>query len=48
MIGHHEGAIAMADTELAGGVNVDAKSLAQQIVTAQKAEITQMKQILGA
>jgi uncharacterized protein (DUF305 family) len=47
MIGHHEGAIAMADTELAEGVNGDAKSLAQQILTAQEAEITQMKQMLG-
>ena len=29
MIGHHEGAIAMANTELADGANADAKSLAQ-------------------
>jgi uncharacterized protein (DUF305 family) len=48
MIGHHEGAIAMANTELANGANPDAKVLAQQIVTAQQAEITQMKQMLGA
>jgi uncharacterized protein (DUF305 family) len=47
MISHHEGAIEMANAEIAGGVNVDAKNLAQQIVTAQQAEINQMKQMLG-
>jgi uncharacterized protein (DUF305 family) len=47
MIGHHEGAIEMANAEIAGGANVDAKNLAQQIVTAQQGEITQMKQMLG-
>jgi uncharacterized protein (DUF305 family) len=47
MIGHHEGAIAMANTEIADGANPDAKALAQQIVTAQQAEIGQMKQMLG-
>jgi uncharacterized protein (DUF305 family) len=48
MIGHHEGAIAMAKTEIADGANADAKALAQQIVTAQEAEITQMKEMLAA
>lgn len=48
MIGHHEGAVAMANVELADGMNADAKSLATQIVTAQQAEIGQMKQMLGA
>jgi uncharacterized protein (DUF305 family) len=47
MIGHHEGAITMANTEIADGANADAKALAQQIVTAQRAEIGQMKQMLG-
>jgi uncharacterized protein (DUF305 family) len=47
MISHHEGAIEMANAEIAGGANVDAKNLAQQIVTAQQGEITQMKQMLG-
>ncbi|MGH3640386.1 MAG: DUF305 domain-containing protein [Mycobacterium sp.] len=47
MIGHHEGAISMANTEIADGVNADAKALAKQIVTAQQAEIGQMKQMLG-
>jgi uncharacterized protein (DUF305 family) len=48
MIGHHDGAIKMAQTELADGANADAKDLAKKIVTTQTAEITQMKQILGA
>jgi uncharacterized protein (DUF305 family) len=47
MVGHHEGAIAMAKTEIADGANADAKTLAEQIVTAQQAEIDQMKQMLG-
>ena len=47
MIGHHEGAIEMAKTEIAKGDNEDAKSLAQHIVTDQQAEIAQMKQMLG-
>lgn len=46
MIGHHTGAIDMATTELAQGTNPDAKNLAQDIITAQKAEITQMNQLL--
>ena len=46
MIGHHQGAIAMAKTELANGANADAKKLAQQIVTAQQSEIGQMTQML--
>jgi uncharacterized protein (DUF305 family) len=47
MTGHHQGAIKMAQTELASGGNDDAKRIAQQIVTTQQAEITQMQQILG-
>jgi uncharacterized protein (DUF305 family) len=47
MIAHHEGAIEMAQTEIASGANDDAKRLAQGIVTTQQGEITQMKQILG-
>ena len=47
MVGHHEGAVTMANTEIANGANPDAKVLAQQIVTAQQAEIGQMKQMLG-
>jgi uncharacterized protein (DUF305 family) len=47
MIGHHQGAIEMAKAEIANGDNVDAKSLAKNIVTTQEAEIGQMKQMLG-
>lgn len=47
MIGHHEGAVEMAKTEIAKGDNEDAKSLAQHIVADQDAEIAQMKQMLG-
>jgi uncharacterized protein (DUF305 family) len=47
MISHHQGAIEMAKAEIANGDNVDAKSLAENIVTTQEAEIGQMKQMLG-
>jgi uncharacterized protein (DUF305 family) len=47
MISHHQGAIEMAKAEIANGDNVDAKSLAQNIVTMQEGEIGQMKQMLG-
>lgn len=47
MIAHHEGTIEMANTEIADGVNADAKGLAERIVIAQQAEITSMKQMLG-
>ncbi|MCM0675744.1 DUF305 domain-containing protein [Micromonospora phytophila] len=47
MIAHHEGAVTMAQTEIAEGANAEAKSLAQQIVTTQRAEIDTMKKILG-
>jgi uncharacterized protein (DUF305 family) len=47
MIGHHQGAIEMAKAEIANGDNVDAKTLAKNIVTTQEAEIGQMKQMVG-
>jgi uncharacterized protein (DUF305 family) len=47
MISHHQGAIEMAKAEIANGDNVDAKTLARNIVTTQEAEIGQMKQLLG-
>jgi uncharacterized protein (DUF305 family) len=47
MIGHHQGAIEMAKAELAKGENVDAKQMAQNIVTTQQAEIDQMQKMLG-
>ncbi|TDD69840.1 DUF305 domain-containing protein [Jiangella aurantiaca] len=46
MIEHHEGAIAMAETELAEGQDPEAQELAQTIIDAQQAEITQMEQML--
>ncbi len=46
MIDHHRGAIDMSNAELSGGVNPDAKKLAQQIVSAQQAEIQQMRGML--
>jgi len=48
MIGHHEGAISMAMTELAGGQNSDVTGLAQQVIDGQSAEITTMNEILGS
>ena len=47
MIAHHEGAVQMAQTELADGTNPEAKALAQQIVDAQQTEITAMRELLG-
>jgi uncharacterized protein (DUF305 family) len=47
MLSHHQGAVEMAKAEIANGDNVDAKSLADNIVTTQQAEIGQMKQLLG-
>ncbi len=47
MIGHHQGAISMAQQEATRGSNIDAKALAQKIVTDQQAQITTMKAILA-
>ena len=46
MISHHEGAIAMAKSEIADGTSADMTTLARSIVAAQQAEIDQMKQML--
>jgi uncharacterized protein (DUF305 family) len=46
MIVHHEGAVADAQRELDEGVNPQAKDLATQIISAQTAEIAQMRQLL--
>ncbi|MCX5561426.1 DUF305 domain-containing protein [Streptomyces sp. NBC_00038] len=46
MIGHHQGAITMAEDEQKNGSNADAKKLATAIVTAQTAEIEKMNKIL--
>ena len=47
MIGHHQGAIEMANTEVAAGQSPDMIVLAKNIITAQQAEIDQMNQMLG-
>ena len=46
MIKHHEGAVAMATTEIQDGQDTAAKALAQQIITAQNTEIATMTQLL--
>ncbi|NUU21625.1 MAG: DUF305 domain-containing protein [Streptomycetaceae bacterium] len=48
MIVHHNGAIAMADDELAKGVNPDARKLAEAVKTSQSAEVAQMQQMLNS
>lgn len=47
MTDHHNGALDMARTELAAGQNPDAKALAQRIIDAQQAEITEMQHMLS-
>jgi uncharacterized protein (DUF305 family) len=48
MIEHHEGAIEMAQEQVAKGSKPEAKALAATIVTDQQAEIATMKQILAS
>lgn len=48
MVEHHEGAIVMSEQELDNGENADALKLAQQIIDAQTAEITEMQDLLAA
>ena len=47
MIKHHQGAVAMAEDEVANGQNPQAKQLAQDIVTSQQAEIETMTTLLA-
>ncbi len=47
MIAHHQGAIAQAEALRAGGANPEVRALADQIITAQQAEITQMQAMLN-
>lgn len=47
MIAHHEGAVEMAEAELADGENPEALSLAQQIIADQQTEITEMNEMLA-
>jgi uncharacterized protein (DUF305 family) len=46
MIAHHQGAVTMSQTELIQGSNAAARHLAQQIITGQQAEISQMQTLL--
>jgi len=46
MIAHHEGAISQSETVKTKGSNADVLALADQIITAQQAEITEMKALL--
>ena len=46
MIGHHQGAIDMAETEIAQGQNPDAVKMAGFIVTAQQREISQLNHLV--
>ncbi len=48
MIAHHEGAVEMADTEIANGKSADAVALAKMIKAAQTKEIAKMKQMLDS
>ncbi|MFJ3961085.1 DUF305 domain-containing protein [Streptomyces sp. NPDC090036] len=47
MIKHHEGAVAMANTEQKDGSYQPAKDMADAIITSQTAEITRMNEFLG-
>lgn len=47
MTAHHEGAVAMAKTEIGKGKDPAAKALAQQITSSQEKEITEMRQLLA-
>lgn len=47
MIEHHQGAVDMANNVLQAGQNPDVRKLAQEIVTSQQAEITEMNTMLG-
>ncbi|MCP9985653.1 DUF305 domain-containing protein [Streptomyces sudanensis] len=47
MIRHHEGAVAMAETERADGAYGPAKKMAEAIIASQTAEITRMNELLG-
>lgn len=46
MIGHHNGAIEMAENEQKNGKNTTAKKLAEDVVKNQAAEVAQLKKIL--
>jgi len=48
MIGHHQGAIQMAQQVIDAGDNAVVISLAQKIIAAQTAEIAQMQSMLNS
>lgn len=48
MIAHHEGAVKMAEAELADGENPEALALAEKIIADQQAEITEMQETLAS
>lgn len=47
MIGHHQGAIAMAQTEIANGLSPDAMHVVRLIVDAQQREISSMNHLIS-
>jgi uncharacterized protein (DUF305 family) len=47
MIAHHEGAVTMAQEELANGIEMRAQEMAQDVVAGQSAEIERMRDLLG-
>lgn len=48
MIMHHEGAVEMAEAQIADGEDADAVALAQEIVDAQTAEIAEMRELIAS
>ena len=48
MTAHHEGAVEMAKAEIAKGKDPAAKTLAQEIISSQEKEITEMRQLISA
>lgn len=48
MIAHHEGAIEMADDVLEAGTDSDIRELAESIKSSQRAEIDEMKILIGS
>jgi uncharacterized protein (DUF305 family) len=47
MIGHHEGAVDMAQQEIGAGKHPESIQLARDIISAQEAEIAEMKEMLA-
>lgn len=48
MVEHHKGAVVMAETVIGEGSNPQVRDLAEKIIAAQKAEITEMSSALGS